>query len=963
MTSDRGQPRPAAAAPANSPPQWQPLNWCFPFAPSSGNAADPQTWLNALASADGGFYPLGANGMFHGGIHFDTGTGGKLKQGDGAKVIADGEVVAYRLDTVYPELTYPTTPPRYALYSTSFVLVRHKLVLPPIPDKPGSASSSASAASGASTIVASGPPAYQPPADEVLEFYSLYMHQLDWAGYRAAQASGGNQSAWTPRPLPFWQGDRHFVVGSKAQDQQTQPPRFSTPFRFDLDSGGADRTTFGDSAQLESIAAGPSPDSLGALVSQGDRKLRYALPSTGAADSADAPQSAQGVHIHDRAKKGTVIGLLPRGGELIVTGNATSGWAQIAKILSGTPVANVAGGVPDPRASTGWVNLDQLDAVVDPKPLDTVVVLDEPYPVKAGDVVGYLGEYRNSSQSQVMPPKPMRPLLHVEVFTGAQIKDFISKSQDRASKLPDSGKTLLVIQQGAKLVKPSDPQSNDQLAGLTLTLAKGDPGKGCWAMVQPNRLAAQPVAHKKGPAHHSSGTPVGSPLWVERSVAGKVARALEHTWTAFPLQLANAQPVVGYPQVLSRAQLDQVADTSKACDQGTQWWSITAGDADGKTIFGWVCEKAHPDTQWQSPWSWPGFDTVDTTDVPLLDMYRRNLYEAKQLLDGEEEEFSVTAAAVNAGLLIAKLEKAAKRQGGGKGSVVPADLRKALTVPWLAGAVSHLIVRYESEWGDDMSKWETLSSLMGDGKHIWQSELERIRKLRWWEQVKAVKGFPAGPDVWHVHPVGLVGNFYQSPSANAHAISDNGLWFIFAHEAQANVTNHLHWPRGGSGVTLGAGFDMKGRTSGEIVAAMKSIGLSDTTAEAVSHASGLQGDAASTFAITNRNLVNLTDAQQVELLRNTIKHYENVVCGSIKVLLGQNEFDALVSFAYNPAGRWRSVSDFINNGNIDGAMTKIREGNTSGGVVMKGLTNRRADEVSLYINNQYEFNGHPLAHK
>jgi muramidase (phage lysozyme) len=178
-----------------------------------------------------------------------------------------------------------------------------------------------------------------------------------------------------------------------------------------------------------------------------------------------------------------------------------------------------------------------------------------------------------------------------------------------------------------------------------------------------------------------------------------------------------------------------------------------------------VCEKDHPGTQWESPWAWPGFDTVDTTSIPLLDMYRRNLFEAKQLLDGEEEEFSVVAATVNAGPLIGKLEKAAKRQGDGNGNVTPADLKNALTVPWLAEAVSHLIVRYESEWGGDMRKWEGLSKLMGDGKYVWQAELERIRKLQWWDAAKAVKGFPDGPDVWHIHPIGLIGNFTGAAGA------------------------------------------------------------------------------------------------------------------------------------------------------------------------------------------------------
>ncbi|WP_322106534.1 hypothetical protein [Paraburkholderia sp. J41] len=63
--------------------------------------------------------------------------------------------------------------------------------------------------------------------------------------------------------------------------------------------------------------------------------------------------------------------------------------------------------------------------------------------------------------------------------------------------------------------------------------------------------------------------------------------------------------------------------------------------------------------------------------------------------------------------------------------VVPADLKDALTVPWLAEVVSHLIVSYESEWGGDISKWQALSPLMGDdGKPVWQAELERIEKLK-----------------------------------------------------------------------------------------------------------------------------------------------------------------------------------------------------------------------------------------
>jgi predicted chitinase len=51
---------------------------------------------------------------------------------------------------------------------------------------------------------------------------------------------------------------------------------------------------------------------------------------------------------------------------------------------------------------------------------------------------------------------------------------------------------------------------------------------------------------------------------------------------------------------------------------------------------------------------------------------------------------------------------------------------------------------------------------MRNARENWQCELTRIRKLQWWDEVKGhVTGFPASPVVNHIHPVALVGNFYQ----------------------------------------------------------------------------------------------------------------------------------------------------------------------------------------------------------
>lgn len=188
----------------------------------------------------------------------------------------------------------------------------------------------------------------------------------------------------------------------------------------------------------------------------------------------------------------------------------------------------------------------------------------------------------------------------------------------------------------------------------------------------------------------------------------------------------------------------------------------------------------------------------------------------------------------------------------------------------------------------------------------------------------------------------------------------NGLWFIYRHEAAPNISNHLYWPHGASGVTLGAGYDMKKRSPAGIVADMKAIGLPDATASIISQASGLTDVTAKKFSEEHKNDVDLTDVLQVRLLKHTVKHYVAMVRRAMTIPMSQTEFDALVSFAYNPAGRWHGVTHLLNIGSVDAAMKKIKAGNTSGGVVMRGLTLRRADEVKLYREGQYEMNGHSL---
>lgn len=309
-------------------------NWSYPF-PSG--AAHPFAELTSLAKANGGYYPMGANGLWHGGVHFDKGTDTALNQSS-VRCIADGEVIAYRIDEQYPISEYTGDIPliKRALFSTGFVLVRHRLSPPPLGTTPTSTA-------------------------PVLIFYSLYMHLQDWAGYQRQ----------TNLPHPeFW----------------------------------------------------------------GDGTYRVATQGSALNVRAEANQNA------------AILAALSNGARIkISAGNGE--FRKLLSIISGTaePALEPTG---DEEALPGYLAIKFLKAQREPQAMDKVVALDAPIPIKAGDLIGHLGQYQN--QSEGTP----QPLLHLEVFSCDDVPAFIASSRAHAARLPDEQKTLLKIHKGASKLIP-----------------------------------------------------------------------------------------------------------------------------------------------------------------------------------------------------------------------------------------------------------------------------------------------------------------------------------------------------------------------------------------------------------------------------------------------------------------------------------------------------------------------------
>lgn len=90
-----------------------------------------------------------------------------------------------------------------------------------------------------------------------------------------------------------------------------------------------------------------------------------------------------------------------------------------------------------------------------------------------------------------------------------------------------------------------------------------------------------------------------------------------------------------------------------------------------------------------------------------------------------------------------------------------------------------------------------------------------------------------------------------------------------------------------------------------------------------------------------------------KLLKIMLQKYEKGVLNAVTVALTQNQFDALVSFAYNlGVGQLRgsTLLNKLNKGDAKGAADEFDKWVHGGGKVLPGLVKRRAAEKALFLS-------------
>jgi lysozyme len=93
--------------------------------------------------------------------------------------------------------------------------------------------------------------------------------------------------------------------------------------------------------------------------------------------------------------------------------------------------------------------------------------------------------------------------------------------------------------------------------------------------------------------------------------------------------------------------------------------------------------------------------------------------------------------------------------------------------------------------------------------------------------------------------------------------------------------------------------------------------------------------------------------QAKEYMRHDLIEFEHTVNSSVKVPLNQNQFDALVSLAYNigsSAFKSSTLVKKLNAGDYQGAADQFGAWINAGGKRMQGLVNRRDREKLLFLS-------------
>lgn len=98
--------------------------------------------------------------------------------------------------------------------------------------------------------------------------------------------------------------------------------------------------------------------------------------------------------------------------------------------------------------------------------------------------------------------------------------------------------------------------------------------------------------------------------------------------------------------------------------------------------------------------------------------------------------------------------------------------------------------------------------------------------------------------------------------------------------------------------------------------------------------------------------ITITEQEAEERFRTDLETVEKCIANSVAVMLTQGQYDALCSFVFNlgcTALRNSTLLRKLNAGDDIGASEEFSRWNHANGIVLAGLTKRRASEAAMFL--------------
>ena len=741
--------------------------WKFPVIINSKKDLTVNNYYSALLKASKGFYPISINQLIHMGIHFDETVLKELGDENERQVhcIADGEVVAYRINDNYQNISYGDT---VAFYSTGFVLVRHLLEMERVEEKTEStesdtenssttekpaednspassasktndtATSTNSTADKADTESENTPtePEKEKLPPHQLYFYSLYMHLADTAFYDK------NSKTSTPS---FWEQDIYRVlpdhkelnkveglcIRDKADNSKNDSIlavlQVGTKVNLNLDLHDENHNWYAVTSLAEGYSSIPELKSIKHTQGEAQTDIlgwifigkemtsqEFEILELNEHKKLLSGQSTE-LSILTKEFNATcanskglrvrndkkILSMLPGGTQVKISGNK-----KAKRYVELTEVIRDGKPtIPLPKGNTKiW--FDCLERISRGKEYNEVVVLDTPSPIKAGDLIGHIGHDHTPkiSLSQNSTEIKCETNLHVECFTCDDLPNFIALTQAEASKLPEEEKSLLGISKQAKLLKSPKDADTDVGQHTEIKVISKDINVK-WLQVE---ITASKTKKKTAWIENSEE--------ISKSINAKGNISLEtdkKAWSEYPLQaseLANNSSIIDTPLLLDINNGVFKKLSHRAIDKdGILWIFIEhALDKNNAPIRGWLAIKSDG-VKKVSCWDWFDFKLIEekaTTKEFYLDV-KKSSSRDNASLEAYKPTLKETLAILDRQYHLDQKKYAkidAKSFNGIKDK------------PQLSSALSRLLIKSESEWYSKMDaqgkipKWDALDS-------------------------------------------------------------------------------------------------------------------------------------------------------------------------------------------------------------------------------------------------------------